>query len=208
MHIVIFGASGGTGRCLLTQAVAQGHHVTVFQHRSSQFGKTKPHRVVQGDVLEYFDVEEAVKGQDAVLCALGPANTKGTTVLSKGTYNIITAMEKCAIRRLICETSLGVGDSRKQTPWWFRTIFIPLFLKEVFADKVVQEKHIHNSSLDWTIIRPAGLNNGKATGQIKVAFADDKKFIGTTISRADVAVFMLAQLKSDRLLRQTVGISS
>ncbi|EIJ41097.1 putative NADH-flavin reductase [Beggiatoa alba B18LD] len=208
MNIVIFGASGGTGRCLVEQALAAGHYVTVLQHHSKIRKTDSQLRILQGDVLTYFDVENAIRGQDAVLCALGTKNVKGTTVLSQGTQNICAAMKRFGLNRFICESSLGVGDSLAQTSFFFRYLLMPFFLRHVFADKAIQEQIIQDSGLRrWVIVRPAALTNGKATGQYRLDDTEDTSFKGGTISRADVAAFMLQQLKEDTYAQKVVSIA-
>ncbi|ALG68289.1 NAD(P)-dependent oxidoreductase [Beggiatoa leptomitoformis] len=209
MNIVIFGASGGTGRCLVAQAVTAGHHVTVLQHHAKIHKSNSNIRILEGDVLNYFDVENAVRGQDAVLCTLGTKNIKGTSVLSRGTHNICAAMKRFALSRLICESSLGVGDSLPQTGFFFRNLILPLFIRHAYADKVLQEQEIKDSGLKkWVIIRPARLTNGKQTGQYHIGFSEDKNFSGKAIARADVAAFMLQQLKEDTYIQKVIGLSA
>lgn len=211
MKLSIIGASGRTGRCLVEQALAQGHQVSVLQHQSSHFGKKvrpKQLRIVSGSVLDYFSVEEVVRGSDAVLCALGAnSNHKDNHVLSEGTRNIIDAMQRLSVRRLVCESSLGVGDSIQQTGWFFRTVFLPLFLKHIFVDKVAQEQIIRASELQWTIVRPAALTNGKARGHYRTASEQEHEFRGKRIARADVADFMLLQLQDKKWMQQVVTLS-
>ena len=166
-------------------------------------------RLALGNVLDYGTVEAAITGQDAVLSALGHKRWLiKTSILSKGTRNILAAMTKCGVRRLVCETSLGVGDSRGRLGILYTFFLIPLLLYFYFQDKELQEKCIMQSSLDWVIVRPAALTNGKQTGAVH-----DGKNVGSlllthTISRADVASFMLSEVKDDRYIRDTPGIES
>ena len=112
MKLIVFGATGGTGQHLVKQALAQGHMVTAFVRNPAKFGVSHPGlRIVQGDVLDAASVEQAVSGHDAVLAALGAPARDTNKVRSEGTRNIISAMEKTGVRRLVCQTSLGYGDS-------------------------------------------------------------------------------------------------
>ena len=206
MKIVIFGATGGTGRELVKQALQQNHEVTAFARTPAKLDALKHanFKIAAGDVVNFDDVEKAVAGRDAVLSALGSPSLKaGDTTVSDGTRNIITAMEKSGVRRFVCETSLGVGDSYGQPGFIFTRIFVPLLLKNVFADKEIQERDIRSSNLEWIIVRPGRLTNGARTGQYRDGM--DKQISGS-ISRADVADFMLKQLASDQYLRQTPAI--
>ncbi|ASZ12962.1 SDR family oxidoreductase [Chitinophaga pendula] len=211
MNTIIFGASGGTGRHLVTQALAQGHQVTAFVRNPATFDIRHPQlQVAQGDVLDFNSVATAVKGHDAVICALGrPANKTGQ-LRSAGTLNIIRAMQQDGIRRLICQTSLGYGDSKatlKRTPFIFRHIIVPYLLKKGFADHALQEQHIRESKLDWTIVRPGNLTDTPFTGHYRHGFAANDPKVTVKVARADVADFMLKQLTSDHYLHQTPGIS-
>lgn len=212
--VLIFGATGATGQCLTEQALLLGHEVTAFARNPSviQEGLDKalsfrPDQlsVVRGDVLDPASVEAAMVGQDAVLCALGTRSLSATTVLSTGTKNIIAAMEKSGTRRIICESSLGVGDSRNQSGFVFGKIIVPLIFKGLFEDKERQERELRQSNLDWVIVRPARLTNGPQKGGYHVV--TDKSKVGIKISRADVAAFMLEQLTNEQYLKKTVAIA-
>ncbi len=206
MKVLIFGATGATGRCLIEQALVLGHEVTAFARKPDAIALQHDQlSVVRGDVVEPASVDAAMVGQDAVLCALGAKSLSATTVLSTGTKNIIAAMEKSGTRRIVCESSLGVGESRNQASFVFGKIIMPLFLKGVFEDKARQESELRQSNLDWVIVRPAQLTNGPRSGGYSVVTDNSK--VGKQISRADVAAFMLEQLADERYLKQTVAIA-
>lgn len=119
-------------------------------------------------------------------------------------------MEKTGIRRLVCQTSLGYGDSVQvldRTPFYFRHIIVPFFLRRAFADHELQEDLVKRSSLDWIIVRPGNLTDGERTGRYRHGFSASDKTITVNISRADVADFMLSQLSDDAYLRKTAGLS-
>jgi len=210
MKLVIFGATGGTGQALVQQALDRGHTVTAFVRKASRM-RIKDARLslALGNVLDYGTVEAAIAGQDAVLSALGHKQWLiKSSILSRGTRNILAAMTKCGVRRFVCETSLGVGDSRGRLGILYTFFLIPLLLYYYFRDKELQEQYIKQSALDWVIVRPALLTNGKQTGAV-----NDGKNVGSllfthSISRADVASFMLSEVKDDRYLRETPGVES
>ena len=208
MKLLVFGATGGTGREIVAQALERGHVVTVFVRNPAAITTKHDHlKVVQGNVLDYPSVEAAVQGQDAVLSALGVRKLRKNTILSDGTRNIIHAMERHGLKRFICESSLGVGDSRGQLGWVFNIFIIPLLLRNVFQDKEAQEQYIQQSSLEWVIVRPAALTNGPRTGVYRGGFSPTDRTITAKISRADVADFMLKQLTDNSYLRKTPGLS-
>jgi len=208
MKIVIFGSTGGTGRELIKQALDQGHHVTAQARNPDVLGDLDHPKleVVRGDVLVPADVEHAVAGQEAVLCAIG-AGAERTTLREDGTRNIIAAMEKNGVSRLVCLSSLGVGDSRANLPFITKYVIVGIFLRHAFADHARQESVVGQSSVDWTIVRPPHLKDGPHTGEYRQGFPPtDRQFKGK-ISRADVADFMLKQLTDETFLCQTPAVS-
>ena len=208
MKVLIFGATGGTGQQLVAQALTQGHEVTAFVRNPTKLKTTAPRlHIVKGDVLHYATVEKAMTGQEAVLCALGAPASDRTTMRADGTKHIIQAMSACGVRRLVCQTSLGFGDSQALLPFHFKYIVVPFILHHAFADHEQQERAIKESRLDWVIVRPGNMTNGARTGLYRHGFAGDDRSIKLKVSRADVADFMLKQLTEDRYLHQTPGIS-
>jgi nucleoside-diphosphate-sugar epimerase len=147
-------------------------------------------------------------GQEAVLSALGHKRWLGPTrILSDGTRNVIVAMERHRVRRLICETALGISDS-----WWQMGVYYTLFVRPVilpfyFWDKVRQEAVIRASSLDWTIVRPGALTDGPCRNRYRKGPRVGHWLWTVRISRADVAAFMLVQLTDSSYLRATVGLA-
>lgn len=208
MKLIIFGSTGGTGRQLVAQALEQGHAVTAFSRSPEKPGqKHEKLQLVKGDVLDFSSVESALQGQDAVLCSLGSPAMNNKKIRANGTKNIIHAMEKTAIRRFICQSGLGCGDSHNLLPFHYKYFIFPLMLRYVYADHELQEKHIKQSQLDWTIVRPAALTDGKRTGTYRHGFTAPDKSLTIKISRADVADFMLKQLAEDTYLHATPGVS-
>jgi putative NADH-flavin reductase len=153
-------------------------------------------------------VEAAVAGQDAVLSALGHKRWfYPNRILSDGTKNILRAMEKHGVRRFVCETALGIGST-----WWrmglYYTLFVtPFILPFYFWDKHRQEAVIRASSVDWIIVRPAMLTNGRKRGTYRHGQGIGNPLWTVRISRADVADFMLNQLTDDTYLRSTPGVA-
>ncbi len=141
MHLLIVGATGGTGLELVTQALERGHDVTAFVRKPSALKMTHERlRVVQGDVMDAASLRQAMAGQDAVLCALGHKRWfYPTRILSQGTANILSAMQGSGVRRLVCETSLGVGDSRGRMGLYYTLFVIPFILPFYYWDKARQE---------------------------------------------------------------------
>jgi putative NADH-flavin reductase len=208
MKLLVFGATGGTGREIVAQALDQGHVVTAFvRNPAALTTKHERLKLAQGDVLDYPSVQAAVPGQEAVLSALGVRKLRKNTILSDGTKNLLRAMEQHGVKRFVCESSLGVGDSKGQLGWVFNLFIIPLFLRNIFRDKEVQEQYIKQRNLDWIIVRPAALTSGPRTGVYRSGFSTTDRTIRGKVGRADVADFMLKQLTDDTYLRKTPGLS-
>jgi len=219
MRLVIFGPTGGTGRRLVERAIAEGHEVTAFVRNPSRM--TARHRrlkVVVGDAFDPGQVREAVVGNEAVISVLGsrqpsnplyphrPGNPDG--VGSAGTANIVAAMKEHGLRRFVCQTAWGVGES-KQDPGFagafFMKVLVPPLLRDEYADKEAQEEIVHESDLEWIIVRPMILTNGPWTNDYRVGI-DLKPGRRPYISRADAADFLMRQLADDTFLRSTPAI--
>ncbi len=208
MKLLIFGSTGSIGRQLVEQALEQGHTVTAFARNPAKLDIQHTNlKVVQGDVMDSASVEQAVQGQDAVLCVLGSGAQRKGAIRSEGTRQIIQAMEKTGVRRLICQTTLGAGDSWENLNFFWKYIMFGAFLREVFADHERQENEVKQSRLDWTIVRPGAFIDGDHTGQYRHGFPSTDKTTKLKISRADVADFLLQQLTNDAYLYKTPSLS-
>jgi putative NADH-flavin reductase len=146
-------------------------------------------------------------GQEVVVSTLGVRRITRNTVLSDGTRNILNSMREYKVRRFICETSVGVGDSRGQMGWIFDHLILTTFLKAVFADKEVQEQYIKSSDTDWIILRPAMLTNGPRTGVYQCWSGAKPAKAKMKISRADVADFAVTNFSEANYLRQAISLS-
>ena len=163
---------------------------------------------LRGDVLDPASVAAAVEGQDAVLCALGHKRYLGPSrILSEGTRNLLRAMESHGVRRLVCETSLGIGDSAGRMGLYYTFFVIPVVLPFYFWDKTRQERAIAESAAEWVIVRPAVLTHGAARGRVRHGPGVGGFVLTARIPRADVAAFMLDQLTSNDHLGTAVGIA-
>lgn len=204
MKIAIFGSTGKTGLLTVFQALDKGHNVTAFARNPSMVKIThKNISVIQGDILDYSKVKEAVNGQDVIISTLGVSSRKPTTVLSDGTSNILKAMEECGVKRFICMSSAGILGN--DAGFLFGKIIIPLFLKEVFKDKVRQMKIVQESRVEWVVIRPSGLTDSPKTGRYKITMDSPKS---STVPRADVADFMLKLMTDKQYDGKMPAISS
>ncbi|ASF11163.1 hypothetical protein NBRGN_070_00570 [Nocardia brasiliensis NBRC 14402] len=207
MKIAVFGATSTVGRLVVEQALAEGHQVTAFTRSAA--GLTQRHErldIVEGDVLESNSVQRAVAGQDAVLVSLG-AGRKGV-IRAEGTRAVIEAMNRTGVKRLIVQTTLGVGDSKANLNFLWKYVMFGLLLRQAFADHVQQEAYVRASDLDWTIVRPSAFTDGPRTGGFRRGFPAGERGLTLKIARADIAGFMLEQLTDTTYLRQAPGISN
>jgi putative NADH-flavin reductase len=208
MNLIIFGATGTVGRHLVDQALDQGHRVTAFARNPGKLDIQHPQlKLVQGDVMDFPAVEQAIRGQDAVVCVLGSGKKLTGTVRSEGTRQIIRAMEQTGVRRLICQSTLGAGDSWGSLNFYWKYIMFGLILRNVFADHERQERYVRQSQLAWTIVRPGAFLDGDCTGHYRHGFPGTDQSSQLKISRADVADFILKQLTDTSYLHQTPSLS-
>ena len=206
MNLVVFGATGKTGLEIVKQALAQGHTVRAFVRTPAKMMlKDSRLEVFQGDVLDPIAVDAAVRGQDAVVCALGTKEVRHTTVRSEGTRHIVSAMKARGVGRLVVVTSLGTNESWKQLRT-FGKVFFRLFLGDVIEDHGKQEDLVRASGLAWTIVRPSRLTDGPRTGAYKAS--TDLSLKAGRIARADVADLVMTCLADERYLGEAVAVTN
>lgn len=203
MNIAVFGATGGTGRQLLQQALAAGHTVSALARDPTRLELQPGLRVVAGDVLDSAAVADCLASADAVACCLGSRGARAP-VEAAGTRRIIEGMQACGVRRLVAVTSLGVGDSREQVGLPFRLV-MDFALRAVMQAKAEQEALVRASGLEWTLVRPGGLTDGPLSGAYRHGTGRD--LMAGRVSRADVAEFVLSTLCERRYLHQAVAVT-
>ena len=202
--ILVLGATGGTGRLIVSQALARGHEVTALVRSPEKASALNGARLVIGDVRDEKTLREALKGQDAVVSALGtPASPfREVTLLSTATRALVDAMKAEHVSRLVSITGLGAGDSAGHGGFLFDNLIFPVLLKKVYADKNRQEAIIRDSGLDWILVRPTVLNDKPGRGSVR-ALTDLSGFHGGSIAREDVARFVLDQLHTEAWLHRS-----
>ncbi len=211
MKILVIGATGPTGNEIVKQAVEQGHAVTALVRDPAKANFASAVVVAVGNVLDRGSLARAVQGQEAIVCSLGSGITgpfKEMTMLSEGTRNLIAAMQDRNVRRIVCITRIGAGESKGHGPWYYNWLIQPLILRGVYEDKTRQENLVRSSGLAWTLVRPGLLTNGAAQGTTAVrARTDLAGLYAGNISRADVAEFCLRELVDGRYLNQAPVIT-
>jgi putative NADH-flavin reductase len=209
MKIAIFGATGKVGRHLVDQGLERGDRVTAFVRDPSKLTTQRHERlkVVQGNVQNPKDVEQAVAGTDAVLSALGQTKTSSKDVLTEGIKNIVAAMTKHGVRRLVSVTGAGVRDPKDEPKLVDRVIcsLLKLLQRDLLEDALGATRVIQESDLDLVIVRAPVLNEGEKKGEYRVGYVGKES--GTRLSRADLAGFMLEQTTDDTYLRQAPMVS-
>lgn len=208
VNVLVFGASGATGREVVKQALARGHSVRAFVRDPGKLQITHAGLATTvGDVTEYASVERAVGGTDAIASALGSGNSLGShPELIDGVRNIVQAMEHAGVRRLLYLSMLGVDGSGRQLGFLDRYIVLPLLLRNVMHDHAKQEEIIKRSPLDWVIARPPRLTNGLYTGKYRSGEDVRDGTLLASISRADVADFMVKQFTDNRYVHRTPAV--
>ncbi len=204
MKIAVIGASGRTGILTVYQALDKGYEVNAFARKAYNVTIRHPKiRMIEGDILDYPKVKEAIKGVDAVIVTLGMDKNKPLRTFSDGTANIIKAMKECGVKRLICMSSAGILGN--DTHPVFGKIIIPIFLNHIYADKKEQMNIIKESGLEWIIIRPPRLTLAPKTGKYQLTEGRP----GTrSVPRNDVADFMLKLLTNKKYDGKMPAISS
>lgn len=198
MKILVIGATGATGQEIVKQALEARHQVTALVRDPAKVHFLPSVQKVVGNVLDAKSLHRAVAGQEAVISSLGSGATgpfKELTKLSEGTRNLVRAMQAENVKRLVCITGIGAGESKGHGPWWYDWLVQPLVLRGVYVDKTRQEAVVRQSGLDWTLVRPGALTNGPAKGSAAVRVVTDLSGVHAGfISRADVAAFCLREL--------------
>ncbi|WP_020667152.1 NAD(P)-dependent oxidoreductase [Amycolatopsis nigrescens] len=210
MRLAVFGATGGTGRELTRQALDRNHEVVVLARNPDAVEQRHPGlRVEQGDVLDPETVDKVVDGADAVLSALGIGYRRhATTVYSVGMANILGSMDRSGVRRLlvVSTSSVQVPPKSHLGEWIVGRLILHQVLRKPYADMMEMERRIRAADCDWSLVRAARLTKGPLTGNYRTAV--DTKLRGCwSISRADVAHYMLDQLTAPETHRATIELA-
>lgn len=205
-HVLIVGASGRTGRLLVEGARARGHVVTALVRHGASPGLFPPDVVrAEGNVLDAPSLRAAVRGQDAVLCALGPVSSSPPTLCSAGTRYLVEAMEVEGVLRLVIITGALIGHPIEGLGWLYRALRAagPAAAME---DRHQQEAVVQASALDWTLVRPPRLTDAPPRGRWR---AGEAIHLGALahVARGDLADFMVRQVEDRSLVRRAVSVA-
>ncbi len=210
MRILVIGATGGTGREVVREALTRGYQVNALALSAVDARRLLPGAdITEGDARDSNALATAMTGCVGVISALGskPNLLHKETLLSDATRLLIGEMKKVGITRLVCITGIGAGDSHGHGGFLYDHIAEPLVLGSVYEDKNEQEDEIRKSGLDWTIVRPTILTNAPATDSVW-ALTDLTGFHGGSISRVDVARFLITEFAERRWVGKSPVITS
>ncbi len=212
MNLVVLGASGACGKHLVQLAAKKGHAVTAVARVSSKLDVPPGVRVDRGELTSVEFLRGVLKDQDAVLSGLGlrvgglaPWNRpEDPSFLSRSTKALVEAMKAEGVKRAVVISAGGVGDSFDHVPGFFRMMIKVTALRYSYPQLHEMEQQFLSSGLDVCIARPTGLTNGPATGQVHVVPGVTRN---ATISRADVAQWMIDQLEAPAFVAKTPMIT-
>src|SRR5258708_34803722 len=209
LNILIIGANGGTGKQAVEIALKAGHRVTAVLRNPDNLTITHANlEVVKGDVMYPDTFEKYLENKDAVISALGVKEaSRPTTLYSEGNRNLLNAMKKMGIRRVFFISASALEIS-PVLPFYVRfaaKYIVQKLLRHMYADLRLMEKLVKESDTDWTIMRPPRLTNKPVTGQYRFAINSFLKNC-LTISRADLAHFMVNNITNEATYKATIEI--
>ncbi|MCL5996176.1 MAG: SDR family oxidoreductase [Chloroflexi bacterium] len=210
MNLIVFGATGGTGKQLVEQALAAGNQVVAFVRNPSKLTTRHEHlTIVQGDLADQAAVERAIKGADAVISTLGPRGDSSNKPITRGTQNILAAMRKHGVRRFVLCATPSASDPNDGPDFKFKAMvtLVKLTMRPAYEEIVNVAAVVRASDCDWTIVRVPLLTDDPKSGHVKVGYLG-KGVIGTRLARADMADFMLRQVQDTTYVRQAPAISN
>jgi putative NADH-flavin reductase len=208
MKLLILGATGGIGLEIVRQAIDGGHQVTAFVRTLERLKEFADRiTIIQGNVLNSAELERALKGQDAVLSGFGarePRSKADADLLRRFAVALTRAMLHAKIRRVIVVSVAFLFTDSIIPPTY---LFGRLFFRDVVIDASGMEDIFRKSALDWTILRPPRLTDKPRTGKYRMREGHLPRF-GFTISRADVAEFMISTVQNGGTIGKILGVSN
>lgn len=204
MKLFVIGATGGVGQAVVKQAIAQGHNVTAYVRDRNKVNHA-PHAnltIVQGDGTDLYEITNALKGHDAVICTVGSKGLKASTIMSDITYNLVKAMQTNKVSRIVYCASAGI---HREIPGIMGKL-IMFLLRHPLKDHQKSYHVLEESGLDYTVVRPMGLVNEERIEPYRVV-GHKISPPSSKISRAAVAHFMLQAVVSEEYIKQSMGLS-
>ena len=209
MKITVIGATGGTGRLVVDQALARGYEVRAFV-RNPQTLPNHPHlSVIQGDLADTAALAGAIAGSDALLCCLGVHEKKNVTVMRRHLPHIIQAMQQSGVERLILLAAYGVGASMASANCLAKPAYNTI-VKDVYADKAQAEKQLPASGLQWTKIYPVILTDQPLSAKTETRLLKNTRKVNgfSKVPRANVAKVMLDSIQDKNTCLETIVLAA
>lgn len=216
MNILLLGATGRTGKYVLDQALEQGYHVSCLVRNQERLIPQKNLSIFEGDPRNTIELQSAMQGCQAIISVLNISRTSDfpwsplrtpKTFLSDTMSALIDVATSNNIDRIILCSAWGVGDSRKDIPFWFRWTIDYSNIKHAYLDHERQEEMLKQSNLNYTIVRPVGLTNFNQNQSVKESESNSSK-PNLLISRKAVANYMVKCLTQIKMHSKTVIISN
>ena len=216
LKVLVVGATGGTGRATVERLIREGHHVTAFSRSASALaGDADKLTTIEGDVTNMADIERAVSGQDVVIVTLGisenplrvrffGAARTSRDVRSVGTCNVIAAMRKHGVKRLVVQSSYGVDETRERLGLLDR-LFFRLILKPQIDDTAVQEEAVRASDVDWVLVQPVHLSDDQTDAAPFVSTHGETRVM--KVARRSVARFLAIAAREPDYVGRSVAVS-
>lgn len=209
LNILLIGANGGIGKEAVKLALEAGHRVTALVRNPANVSTIHNNlQVVQGDIRQPETFEGYLDDKDAIISAIGENMDKPTTLYSEGNNNLLTAMKKKGVTRAFFISASAIEISPVQ-PFLVRLAtkyIVQKLFGHGYADQRIMEKLIKESEINWTIMRPPRLTNKPVSGHYRFAVNCFLKNC-LTISRADVAHFMIHNIMNEAIYKATVEIA-
>ncbi len=202
MRLFVLGASGGVGSKLLAEGVARGHQITGQTRTAGKITETPSVKVVVGSPTDEAFLRRNLDKHDAAILCIGVDSIGRTTLFSDATRALVAAMQAAKMKRLVAITGIGSGETRGHGGWFYNRVIFPLFTRNRYADKDRQEALIERSGLDWTIIRPAPFTAHAGNGPLQIVTDIPPGLQLRSISRAEVATFILDILETGAFVRE------
>lgn len=208
MRIVVVGATGRTGREVVLQALGHGDEVVAFARDPERIGISHERlTLARGDVHDLESLRAAVAGADGVVCAIGAKPARAVDTYSVGIANTMQAMVEAGVRRLSVMSAAGTFYRNDRNLTVGYRLMLKATLGGLYDDLERMEQRVMASSLEWTIVRAAGLTDGELTGHYRIGDHGRPLKGGQRISRADVAALLLKALVTDRWLKRAVTVA-
>jgi putative NADH-flavin reductase len=207
--ILVFGATGGTGRLVVDQALQAGYQVTAVVRNPDALPLQHPHlTILKGDVLQPATFTNEMKKNDAVVSCLGIPKIQPTTLYSEGMKNIVRAMQESGVNRIICLSSGAISippESSFLMTFLLKNVLQRLY-KPIYSDMLRMEHILSDSRLDWTVVRAPKLTDGKKSKTYRVITNQPLRSI-PTISRADLADYLVNHLMDEKTFKASIDIA-